>query len=184
MCLPLSEVRPVRPVWLSGTAFEPLLSVGIRQRRGNAMLPRIQIAPPKLSQLGLSTFRDIWSALDRGFGAVLFFFLSVSFHFLVAGPRVETVQRLRLSYYYRVLRCPAYLLVHAPIHHMRPPGPLARSHQQHMSQAVGTLPICSIYAPGRLVLLISAHAHHVAPPTTQGSSPTEPWWPNTAVSFL
>lgn len=57
-----------------------------------------------------------------------------------------------------------------------------------MSQAAGTLPICSIYAPRvslavhpaiprMLILLISAHDYHLAPPT-------DSWWPNATVSFL
>lgn len=87
VCLMLSEVRSVRPVWLSGRAFQHLLSVGTRQRRGNAMPPSIQIAPPKLCQLGLSTGRDFSSVLEHASCPGAFPFLFLSLVCLLSFPR-------------------------------------------------------------------------------------------------
>lgn len=89
----LSEVRSVRPVWLSGRAFQPLLSVGTRQRRGNAMPPSIQIAPPKLSQLGLSTGRDFFSVLEHASCPGAFPFLFLFLVCLLSFPRGRASSR-------------------------------------------------------------------------------------------
>lgn len=137
--------------------FQPLLSVGIRQYRGNAMPARLASqAPGPLPRPSVN-----WAAEavhSRCKGARCIFFPSFS----SASPFISSWQGLgwgqsdtaeappcatTIVWSASLRIClPACLFVPDPIH-MRPLRPLARSHQEHMSQVAGTVPICSMYAP-------------------------------------
>lgn len=183
MYLMPSEVPSVRAVWLSGTAFQPLLSVGNRQRRANAMPPSIPIAPPNLCQLGLSTCQRHPVGIGIQPQVQVFFFFLVHLLSFPRGRAFEWGQSREAPpwaanyYHLSIVSCVSCVSAcPCPHPHMRPLGPLARSHQKHMSQAAWTLPIFSIHAPrvsllpmatGRLIMLVSAHDHHSYPSTTR-----------------
>lgn len=129
MCLVLSEVRSVRPVWVSGTALSA------SPQRGEPATPRERHAAEstgrssEAGQLGLSTLRDsrdILPALGHRSGAGAFLFLCCLLSFprgrASSGDGPEAQSRgSALRYYYHVLRvclsmatCPIPSATHEP----------------------------------------------------------------------
>lgn len=187
MCQILSEVR-----CLEGP-FQPLFDVEIRQYRANAMPPSL---PVWIWLLRLSVNGLVLGQMHLLFPSCC----PPPFISSWQGLGVGTVPLLLSSLWLvaRVSALYACMLVHDPIH-MPPLRPLGRSHQEHISQAAGTVPICSIYAPRvslpvpsptiprMLTLLISAHDHHhhlCSSSNREAVAPTGSYWLNAAVSFL
>lgn len=129
MCLVLSEVRSVRPVWVSGTALSA------SPQRGEPATPRERHAAESTdrSSEAHSTgsvhprgLRDISSALEHAAGAGAFLFLCCLLSFprgrASSGDCPEAQSRgSALRYYYHVLRvclsmatCPIPSATHEP----------------------------------------------------------------------